>query len=189
MNASGLVIRPGEVQDVLFKFHDGADFDRLSCVTAQEYKDRYKSVHHLTKLSDQTDKVSVAVPASKGNPISQSTEPVFRAADRYERKAYGLVDIQYEGHPNPRHTLLPETWQGHLLGLDYDQDCPQIATPRRHVNPLEEDHHAGDSDTVYISISPHHPATHDMLRIEAVVDSEQVIGLESDINYLHHCEE
>ncbi len=189
MNAPGLVIRPDEVQDALFKLRDEAGFDHLSCVTAQEYEDRYESIYHLTKFDDRTDEVSVVVPTSKDNPVSQSAEPVFRTADWHEREAYDLVGIQYEDHPDLRRILLPDTWQGHPLGLDYDQDRPQIATLREHANPLEEDHRAGDSNTMYINIGPHHPATHGVLHVETVVDGEQVVDLESDIGYLHRCEE
>ncbi|WP_148413212.1 NADH-quinone oxidoreductase subunit D [Haloferax sp. KTX1] len=190
MNAPGLVIRPDEVQDALFKLRDEAGFDHLSCVTAQEYEDRYESVYHLTKFDDRTDEVSVVVPTSKDNPVSQSAEPVYRTADWHEREAYDLVGIQYEDHPDLRRILLPETWQGHPLGLDYDQDRPQIATLREHANPLEEDHRAaGDNNTMYINIGPHHPATHGVLHVETVVDGEQVVDLDADIGYLHRCEE
>ena len=190
LNAPGLVIRPDEVQDALFKLRDEAGFDHLSCVTAQEYEDRYESIYHLTKFDDRTDEVSVVVPTSKDNPVSQSAEPVFRTADWHEREAYDLVGIQYEDHPDLRRILLPETWQGHPLGLDYDQDRPQIATLREHANPLEEDHRAaGDNNTMYINIGPHHPATHGVLHVETVVDGEQVVDLNADIGYLHRCEE
>ncbi|MGM0590311.1 MAG: NADH-quinone oxidoreductase subunit D [Halobacteriota archaeon] len=190
LNAPGFVIRPDDVQDVLFKLRDEAGFDHLSCVTAEEYEDRYESIYHLKKYDAPTDEVSVVVPTSKENPVSQTAEPVFRTADWHEREAYDLVGIQYEGHPDMRRILLPETWQGYPLSLDYEQDRPQIVSLTEHANPLSEDMRAEeDADTMFINIGPHHPATHGVLHLKVALDGEQVADIDPDIGYLHRCEE
>ena len=189
LNAPGFVVRPDEVQDTLFRLRDEAGYDHLSCVTAQEYEDRYESIYHLKKYDDPTDEVSVVVPTPTDDPVSESAEPVYRTADWHEREAYDLVGIQYEDHPDLRRILLPETWQGHPLGRDYDQDRPQIVPLREHANPLKEDHKGDEGDTMFLNIGPHHPATHGVLHLKTVLDGEQVVDVESDIGYLHRCEE
>ncbi|MEM4780214.1 MAG: NADH-quinone oxidoreductase subunit D [Halalkalicoccus sp.] len=189
LNAEGFVIRPDEVQDVLFALRDEAGFDHLSLLTAQEYEDRYESIYHLKKYADPTQEVSVVVPAAKDDPVSQTAEPVYRTADWHEREAYDLVGIRYEGHPDPRRILLPETWQGHPLALDYDQDRPQIVTLAEHQNPIADDHYDSDTDTMFLNIGPHHPATHGVLHLKTVLDGEQVVDVDPDIGYLHRCEE
>ncbi len=191
INAEGFVIRPDDVQETLFKLRDEAGFDHLSCVTAQQYEDRYESIYHLKKYDDPTQEVNVIVPTTTDNPVSQTAEPVFRTADWHEREAYDLVGIEYEGHPDLRRILLPETWQGHPLREEFDQNRPQIVPYREHANPLQQDHRGeGDeSDTMFLNIGPHHPATHGVLHLKTVLDGEQVIDVESDIGYLHRCEE
>jgi len=190
VNAEAFVVRPDEVQDALFALRDEAGFDHCSCVTAQEYGDRYETIYHLTKYDDRTQEVGVVVPTSKEDPVSQTAEPVYRTADWHEREAYDLVGIEYEGHPDLRRILLPETWQGHPLRSDYNQEKPQVVTLREHANPLQEDHRAGeDSDTMFLNIGPHHPATHGVLHLKTTLDGEQVADVESDIGYLHRCEE
>ncbi len=190
VNAPGFVIRPDTVQDALRRLRDDAGFDHLSCVTAQEYEDRYESIYHLKKYNDPTQEANVIVPADKEHPVSQSAEPVFRTADWHEREAYDLIGIDYEEHPDLRRILLPDTWQGHPLSMDYDQDQPQIVSLREHANPLQEDQRSdSDSDTMFLNIGPHHPATHGVLHVKATLDGEQVADVESDIGYLHRCEE
>ncbi len=189
LNAEAFVIRPDEVQEVLGLLKDEAGFDYLSCVTAQEYEDRYESIYHLKKYGDMTREVGVVVPVPRDDPVSQTAAPVYKTADWHEREAYDLVGIEYEGHPDLRRILLPETWQGHPLGLDYDQDKPQIVPYREHVNPIEGDYRDSDSDTMFINIGPHHPATHGVLHLKAVLDGEQVVDVDPDIGYLHRCEE
>jgi NADH-quinone oxidoreductase subunit C/D len=190
LNAEGFVIRPDAVQDVLGRLKNDAGFDHCSCVTAQEYQDRYESIYHLKKYDDPTQELSVVVPTSKDDPVSQSADAVYRTADWHEREAYDLVGIEYSEHPDLKRILLPETWQGHPLSLDYDQTQPQIVTLREHANPLQEDHRGGDdADTMFVNIGPHHPATHGVLHVKTVLDGEQVADIESDIGYLHRCEE
>jgi len=190
VNAEGFVVRPDEVQDALFALRNEAGFDHCSCVTAQEYDDRYESIYHLKKYDDPTQEVSVVVPTPKDEPVSQTAEPVYRTADWHEREAYDLVGIDYEGHPDMRRILLPETWQGHPLSQDFSGEEPQVVTLREHANPLQEDHRGeDDTDTMFLNIGPHHPATHGVLHIETVLDGEQVADLNPDIGYLHRCEE
>ncbi|WP_232701288.1 NADH-quinone oxidoreductase subunit D [Halobacterium wangiae] len=189
-NAEGFVVRADAVQDVLQTLKDEAGFDHLSCLTAEEHSDRFESIYHLKQYDDPTNELSIIVPTSREEPVSESAEPVFRGADWHEREAYDLVGVQYEDHPNLKRILLPETWQGHPLGLDYNQDKPQIVTFDEHKNPLEEDHlNEEGGDTMFLNIGPHHPATHGVLHIETVLDGEQVAAVNPDVGYLHRCEE
>src|SRR6056297_1088181 len=191
LNAPGFVIKPDTVVEALRRLRDDAGFDHLSCVTAQEYEDRYESIYHVTKYGDRTQEVSIVVPADKENPVSQSANEVFRTADWHEREAYDLVGIQYDEHPDLRRILLPETWQGHPLSSDYDQNKPQVVTLQKHVNPIAENQRGTDSesDTMFLNIGPHHPATHGVLHLKTVLDGEQVADVDPDIGYLHRCEE
>ncbi|MGQ3412242.1 NADH-quinone oxidoreductase subunit D [Natrinema sp. LN54] len=189
MNAPGFVIRPDDVQSVLTDLRDEAGFDHLANLTAQEYADRYESIYHLRKYDDPTQEVSIVVPTTTDDPVSQSAEPVFRTADWHEREAFDLVGIDYEGHPDPRRILLPETWQGHPLSRGYDQEKPQLVTLTEHANPVQPDHHDDESDTMFLNIGPHHPATHGVLHIETVLDGETVVDVDPDVGYLHRCEE
>ena len=189
MNAPGFVIRPDDVQETLRRLRDEAGFDHLSCVTAEERADRYESIYHLTSYDDRTREASVVVPAPKDDPRSQTAEPVFRTADWHEREAYDLIGIDYDGHPDLRRILLPDTWQGHPLSRNYDQDRPQIVTLNEWENPLADDHREEEGDTMYVNIGPHHPATHGVLHVKTVLDGEQVVDVDPDIGYLHRCEE
>ncbi|KPN30983.1 NADH-quinone oxidoreductase subunit C/D [Halolamina pelagica] len=189
-NAPAFVIRPDTVQETLGRLKNEAGYDHLSLVTAEEYPDRYESIYHLKKFDDPTDEVSIVVPTDSENPVSESAEPVFRTADWHEREAYDLVGIEYDDHPDLRRILLPETWQGHPMGLDYDQDRPQMVPLRENANPLQDDHRSdADSDTMFVNIGPHHPATHGVLHLETTLDGEQVVDVEPDIGYLHRNEE
>jgi NADH-quinone oxidoreductase subunit C/D len=189
VNAPGFVVRADEVQDALSILRDEAGFDHLSCLTAQEYDDRYESIYHLTSFDDRTREVSVVVPTSKDDPHSQTAVPVYETANWHEREAYDLVGIEYDGHPDLRRILLPETWQGHPLSLDYDQDRPQVVSLREHADLFKSETRTEDPDTLFLNVGPHHPATHGVLHLKTRLDGEQVVDVDPDIGYLHRCEE
>jgi NADH-quinone oxidoreductase subunit C/D len=189
LNAPGFVVRPDDVATVLGTLRNEAGFDHLSNVTAQEYEDRYETIYHLKKYDDPTQEVSVVVPTTREDPVSQSGNAAFRTADWHEREAYDLVGIEYEDHPDLRRILLPDTWQGHPLSKGYNQEQPQVVSFSEHANPIADDHSDAESDTMFLNIGPNHPATHGVLHLKTVLDGEQVADVEPDIGYLHRCEE
>jgi NADH-quinone oxidoreductase subunit C/D len=189
-HAPAAVVRADEVQAAVAALREEADFDHLACATAQEYEDRYETIYHLRQYDDPTTQVDVVVPTPRSDPVSESVAPVFRGADWHEREAYDLVGTRYGDHPDLRRILLPETWQGHPLGRDYDQNQPQIVTFDENKNPLEgHRRERGGTDTMLLNIGPHHPATHGVLHLEATLDGEQVVDVDPDIGYIHRCEE
>ena len=186
LNAPALVVRADRVQATLSALRD-AGLDHCACVTAQAYDDRYESIYHLRDYDDPTREASVVVPVPTDDPTSESAAPVFRTADWHEREAYDLVGIEYDDHPNLRRILLPETWQGHPLGPDFDGEEPQIVPFREHANPLADDRRG--ADTMFLNVGPHHPSTHGVLHLKVSLDGEQVAAVEPDIGYIHRCEE
>ncbi|APE95662.1 NADH-quinone oxidoreductase subunit D [Halodesulfurarchaeum formicicum] len=191
-NAEAFVVRGDAVQDALSTLK-AEGFDHLASVSAQELEDRYESIYHLRQYDDAQAEVSVVVPTPREDPSHESAAPIYSTANWHEREAYDLVGMNYEGHPDLRRILLPQTWQGHPLSKDYDQDKPQIVALEKHKNPIEEDMQVetdgDDLDTMFLNIGPHHPATHGVLHLKTVLDGEQVADVEPDIGYLHRCQE
>jgi len=139
--------------------------------------------------------VSIVVPSRKEDPRNQSATSVFSTAGWHEREAYDLVGIDYEGHPDLRRILLPETWQGHP-SLDYDRQPAGRDAGRARRGADVRRHRPGRGDRPERGLRPdvhqhwpHHPATHGVLHLETRLDGEQVAHVEPDIGYLHRCEE
>ncbi len=42
---------------------------------------------------------------------------------------------------------------------------------------------------MFLNIGPHHPSTHGVLHVKAVLDGETVVDVDPDIGYIHRCEE
>jgi NADH:ubiquinone oxidoreductase subunit C len=62
-----------------------------------------------------------------------SLSAVWPAAALYEREIADLFGLHPDGHPNPRRLVLPESFVGHPLRLDYrlTKHQPQVVPPER----------------------------------------------------------
>ncbi|MFP4189113.1 MAG: NADH-quinone oxidoreductase subunit D [Halobacteriales archaeon] len=193
-NAPAIVANPSRVDDVVRVLKRNG-YNHLSSVSAVEYDNRYESVYHLRRITDDRedfDEINVVAPADPDEPAVETVSDVFKGANWHEREAYDLMGIRYDNHPDLRRILLPETWKGHPLRDEYDVDQPQYTTLEAHANPIEERYEVENDaalDTMFLNIGPHHPATHGVLHLKTVLDGEVVVDVDPDIGYLHRCEE
>ena len=193
-NAPAILVNPSRVDEVMRVLKQNG-YNHLSSISAVEYENRYESVYHLRRITDDRqdfEEINVVAMTDKDDPAVQTVSGVFKGANWHEREAYDLMGIRYDDHPDLRRILLPETWNGHPLREEYDVDQPQYTTLEAHSNPIEERYEVdddGDLDTMFVNIGPHHPATHGVLHLETVLDGEVVVDVEPDIGYLHRCEE
>jgi NADH-quinone oxidoreductase subunit C/D len=69
-------------------------------------------VYHLLSFERNSDvRLKVAL---KGNTPSMPTiTDVWESANWYEREAWDMYGIKFDGHPNLRRILMPTTWVGH----------------------------------------------------------------------------
>jgi NADH:ubiquinone oxidoreductase subunit C len=79
---------------------------------------RFSVSYHLLRVSESPARVRVQVWLDDGEPIA-SVIPVWPAADWFEREAWDMMGIPFDGHPNLVRILMPEDWAGHPLRKDY----------------------------------------------------------------------
>ena len=64
-------------------------------------------------------RLRIRVGVASSNPLVPSITDVFPGANFYEREAFDLFGIVFEGHPDLTRILLPDEWEGHPLRKDY----------------------------------------------------------------------
>ena len=70
------------------------------------------SVRHNRRL-----RVLVGVPGE--DPTVPTISAVYPGSNFYEREAFDLFGVEFEGHPDPTRILLPDEWEGHPLRKDF----------------------------------------------------------------------
>lgn len=156
-----------------------------------ERGERFDVVYHYANTEDRR-RLRIKTKVNDGATLPSVTS-VYKAANWFEREAFDMFGIRFDGHPNLRRILCHEDFVGHPLRKDYPADKNQtlhtpidhtFAKDRERMIAEEEDHL---SDRVWINIGPAHPATHGTLRLMAVLSGENIEKLDVEIGYLHRC--
>lgn len=109
-------------------------FDALMDVCAVDYlgqTPRFEVVYHLYSIS-KNHRIRIKTRVSEENPKVKTCVDLWKSADWFEREAWDMVGIIFEGHPNLKRVLLFEEFVGHPLRKDY-----QINKRQKIPVPLE----------------------------------------------------
>jgi NADH:ubiquinone oxidoreductase subunit C len=79
---------------------------------------RFSVSYHLLRVGDHPARLRVQVWLDDGEAVA-TLIPVWPAADWFEREAWDMLGVSFDGHPNLVRILMPEDWEGHPLRKDY----------------------------------------------------------------------
>ncbi len=119
--ADSLLVRAESLLEIAayLKSTPKLDFDYLSAVTAVDYLDYFEVIYLLTSLRHNHSLVLKTRCYGRDNPALPSVVGLWRSADFQEREIYDLFGIKFEGHPNLKHIVLWDGFQGYPLRKDY----------------------------------------------------------------------
>jgi len=117
-----LVAQAGRIVEVLTQLRDGADtrFQQLIDLCGVDYPDRaqrFEVVYHLLSLV-KNHRIRVKVSTDEDTPVP-SIASVYPVADWFEREAFDMYGIFFEGHPDLRRILTDYGFHGHPLRKDF----------------------------------------------------------------------
>jgi len=117
-----LYIPPSGVIPVLtfLRDHSQCQFKGCMDISGADYPDRdrrFEVVYHLLSIK-HAGRIRVKTYAGEADAVP-SAVPVFRGADWYEREAWDLYGIFFEGHPDLRRILTDYGFEGHPLRKDF----------------------------------------------------------------------
>ncbi|MFC1525087.1 NADH-quinone oxidoreductase subunit C, partial [Planctomycetota bacterium] len=100
-------------------------FDALMCLSGVDYPNlpdgkvgNFGVVYHLFSMQHR-HKLVLRVELPKDNPSVASVANIWQTANWFEREAYDLYGIKFDGHPNLTRILMPDDWEGHPMRKDY----------------------------------------------------------------------
>lgn len=189
------IVRREVLQEVAKALHEDSEskFDLLLDVCGVDFPDReerFEVVYHLYSMT-RGARLRLKVPLHEEDPVLPSLVEVWQGANWFEREAYDLFGIRFEGHPNLRRLLTHESFQGHALRKDYDSTRRWILTEDKVYRPQPKAVIESGEDDMFermtVNLGPSHPAMHGTLRVVVVLDGEIIVGSETEIGYLHRC--
>jgi NADH-quinone oxidoreductase subunit C/D len=155
-------------------------------------------VYHLLSYERNGD-VRIKVPLIGDAPRAESITDIWPCANWYEREAWDMFGIAFDGHPNLRRILMPPTWDGHPLRKEHPARATEMGPFRLPDEKAEQEEAAllfrpeewglkGNSEEgsfMTINMGPNHPATHGLLRVILQLDGEEIRDAVLDIGYHH----
>jgi NADH-quinone oxidoreductase subunit C len=97
-----------------------AGYDQFIDLCAVDYltrDPRFEVVVNLLSMEKKRRvRIRVGVPGS--DPVVPTITGVFPGANFYEREAWDLLGVRFDGHPDLTRILLPDDWEGHPLRKD-----------------------------------------------------------------------
>ncbi len=149
---------------------------------------RFEVVYHLLNMeTHQRVRVRVPVDVDGGETIPSAIS-IWKGVDWFEREAWDMYGITFEGRVKER-LLTHHEFVGHPLRKDYRADHNQPLSQSLDIH-FDPDPSVGPEEAAkreWINIGPSHPATHGTLRIMAELEGEVIKRSRLEIGYLHRC--
>lgn len=155
-------------------------------------------VYHLLSYGRNAD-IRIKVALSEADPVLPSITGLWPMANWYEREAWDMFGVRFDGHPHLRRILLPPTWQGHALRKDHvsratemepfslppereelEQEALRFHPEQWGMQPAAEGH-----DYMFLNLGPNHPSVHGVFRIVLQLDGEFIVDAVPDIGFHH----
>jgi len=109
------------------------NFDQLECITGVDLgEDQALQSRYNFHSMEHRHKIEIIISLDRQKPKLASVEKIWRLADWFEREAYDMYGIIYEGHRDLRRILLPDDWVGWPLRKNYEtpETYHGIAVPK-----------------------------------------------------------
>jgi len=159
-------------------------------------------VYHLLSFERNED-VRVKVALKGEHPSLSSSVNIWPSANWYEREAWDMFGITFEGHPHLTRILMPPTWSGHPLRKDHPARATEMGAFQLPEEKEEKEEKAlqfrpeewgmkksgEDTDFMFLNLGPQHPGTHGLLRLILELDGEEIVAAVLDIGYHHRAAE
>lgn len=158
----------------------------------------YTVVYHLLSYDRNAD-IRIKVPLTGESPSLPSITSLWQSANWYEREAWDLFGITFNGHPHLKRILMPPTWKGHPLRKDHPARATEMGQYRLPDEKEALEQHAlqfvpedwglqretEDTDFMFLNLGPQHPGTHGLIRFVLQLDGETIKNTVLDIGYHH----
>ena len=155
-------------------------------------------VYHLYS-HQRNSYVRLKVALDDTQPVLPTITDIFPAANWYEREAWDMFGVVFDGHPHLERILMPRSWSGHPLRKDHPARATEMGPFRLTTEKEDAEQEAlqfrpeewGMSrehdglDFLFLNVGPQHPGTHGVLRIALQLDGEVIVDCVPDIGFHH----
>ena len=107
-------VEPIALHKVIENLVKGYDYARIITITAVDMGEKFEIIYHIDAQGNVT---SVRVEVPRENASIPTVTDLIPGALLFEREVSELFGIEFKGHPEPQHLLLPDDWPDGLYPL------------------------------------------------------------------------
>ena len=118
-----VTITPARYRELITVLRDDPEFDcdYFDFLTAVDYPEQNEfelAVHLYSNSHNHHVRVKVRIP--RAEPVAPTIHDIYPGANWFEREAWELFGIVFEGHPHLVKLVLPEPFEGFPLRKDFE---------------------------------------------------------------------
>jgi NADH-quinone oxidoreductase subunit C/D len=156
-------------------------------------------VYHLLRHEDGAE-MRAKLPLRNEALTAPSLCGIWPNANWYEREVWDMFGVRFEGHPDLRRILMPESWEGHPLRKEHysraTEKGPFVmpdAMVQAELAAMQNlpvagglmDAEDADPETMILNLGPNHPSLHGVLRLVVKMKGEEILGVLPEIGFHH----
>lgn len=155
-------------------------------------------VYHLLSFERNED-IRIKTPLKDSDLELPTITKLWQNANWYEREAYDMFGVKFEGHKFLRRLLMPLSWEGHPLRKEHPARATEMGPfqlPDEKQMLLQDDlqfkpedwgmeRQSEENDFMFLNLGPQHPGTHGVLRLILQLDGEDIVDIVPDIGFHH----
>jgi NADH-quinone oxidoreductase subunit C/D len=158
----------------------------------------FSVVYHLLSF-ERNQEVRIKTPLAGEHPSLPSIAGIYANANWYEREAWDMFGIKFDGHPHLERILMPPTWEGHPLRKEHPARGTELGPfqlpPEKQEREMEAlqfhperwglKRQGEDTDFMFLNLGPQHPGAHGVLRLVLQLDGEVILDAVPEIGFHH----
>jgi formate hydrogenlyase subunit 5 len=156
----------------------------LSTITGVDLGNEIELNYHMACEGSVTLKNRV----SREKPFTGTITDIIPGANLYEREVFDLLGVVFEGHPDLKRLMLPDSWPQGNYPLRRDWKPPLEQEKNIVSDETSQSEHTEESDAgslVNVIVGPQHPVLHEPERFSFKVDGERIVDVEQRLGYVH----
>jgi formate hydrogenlyase subunit 5 len=156
----------------------------LSTITGVDLGNEIELNYHMACEGSVTLKNRV----SREKPFTETITDIIPGANLYEREVFDLLGVVFEGHPDLKRLMLPDSWPQGNYPLRRDWKPPLEQEKNIVSDETSQSEHTEESDAgslVNVIVGPQHPVLHEPERFSFKVDGERIVDVEQRLGYVH----
>ena len=199
MKLNPIVLAFDQFADEMRKLKNDKHFDFLVTIIGEDFGEEGLGCIYILENTDSHERTSVKTIAKQlgEDYLVHSVVSIWAGANLLEREVFDFFGIKFLGHPDMRRLFLRSDFKGYPFrknweyndaytleddeepNYGYEYSLTKDGKLQTKQNPLFAD------DEYVVNIGPQHPSTHGVLRLQTVLDGEQVKRIYPHLGYIH----